>query len=121
MLFLIMVIFIYPLLFKYPEGVYNVDGEIMKKLTIRSGQEKKKLLNRLNRIEGQVRGVKRMITEDQYCNDILIQLAAIDKSVQSLSIEMLESHLYRCISNDMKDGNIETIDEVIQLFRRFQK
>ena len=107
-----MVIFIYPLLFKYPEGVYNVDGEIMKKLTIRSDQEKKKILNRLNRIEGQVRGVKRMITEDQYCNDILIQLAAIDKSVQSLSVEMLEN---------MKDGNIDAIDEVIQLFRRFQK
>ncbi len=116
-----MVIIIYPLLFKYPKGVYNVDGEIMKKITIRSDQEKKKLLNRLNRIEGQVRGVKRMITEDQYCNDILIQLAAIEKSVQSLSIEMLESHLYRCISNDMKDGNIDAIDEVIQLFRRFQK
>ena len=116
-----MVIFIYPLLFKYPGGVYNVDGEIMKKLTIRSDQEKKKILNRLNRIEGQVRGVKRMITEDQYCNDILIQLAAIDKSVQSLSVEMLEKHLYRCIANDMKDGNIDAIDEVIQLFRRFQK
>ncbi len=88
--------------------------------TFRSDAEKKTINNRLNRIEGQVKGVKKMIEEDRYCDDVLIQLSAIDKSVKSLANHILENHMYNCVLNDIEKGNIEIIDEVVSLFRRFQ-
>ena len=60
-----------------------------------------------------------MIEEDAYCNDVLIQLSAIEKSVKSLSNIILENHLSRCVSRDLEKGNFETIDEVMSLFKRF--
>lgn len=92
-----------------------------KKKTIRNEEEKKLLNNRLNRIEGQIRGVRKMISDDAYCNDILIQLSAIENSVKSLSNQMLENHLYTCIARDMENGKFDTIDEIISLFKRFNK
>ncbi len=91
------------------------------KQTKRSDEEKQKIIHRLNRIEGQVVGIKKMINDDRYCNDILIQLSAIEKSVNSLSKYILENHLYSCVSNDLVNGNVEVIDEVISLFKRFNK
>ena len=90
-----------------------------KKYTKRSESEKKKIKNRLNRIEGQVRGVKKMVEEDRYCDDILIQLSAIDKSIKSLANYILENHMYGCVLNNLEKGNYEIIDEVVKLFRRF--
>lgn len=92
----------------------------MKK-TKRCEEEKQKIIKRLNRIEGQVVGIKKMINDDRYCNDILIQLSAIDKSINSLSNYILENHLYSCVSNDLEMGNIEVVDEIISLFKRFNK
>ena len=92
-----------------------------KKMTKRDEDTKKILTNRLNRIEGQIRGIKKMIEEDRYCNDILIQLLAVENSVKSLSNQLLETHLYTCISNDIEKGNIDVIDELISLFKRFNK
>ena len=94
--------------------------ENKKKFTKRSESEKKIINNRLNRIEGQVRGVKKMIEEDRYCDDVLIQLSAIDKSVKSLANHLLENHMQTCVLNDLENGNYEIIDEVVNLFRRFQ-
>ena len=91
-----------------------------KKFTKRIESEKKIINNRLNRIEGQVRGVKKMIEEDRYCDDVLIQLSAIDKSVKSLANHILENHMQTCVLNDLENGNYEIIDEVVNLFRRFQ-
>ena len=65
----------------------------MKK-TVRTTDEKKKLINRLNRISGQIDGVKKMIEDDRYCDDILTQLSAIEKAVKSLSSVILERHMY---------------------------
>ena len=62
-----------------------------------------------------------MISDDVYCNDILIQLSAIENSVKSLSNQMLENHLYTCIARDMENGKFDTIDEIISLFKRFNK
>lgn len=90
-------------------------------MTKRDEDTKKILTNRLNRIEGQIRGIKKMIEEDRYCNDILIQLLAVENSVKSLSNQLLETHLYTCISNDIEKGNIDVIDELISLFKRFNK
>lgn len=90
-------------------------------MTKRDNNTKKLLTNRLNRIEGQIRGIKKMIEEDRYCNDVLIQLAAVESSVKSLSNQVLENHLLTCISNDIENGNLEVIDELISLFKRFNK
>ena len=94
---------------------------ILEKKTHRSEEEKKLINNRLNRIEGQIKGIKKMIEEDKYCNDILIQLSAIENSVKSLSNHILENHLYNCVSNDLEKVNLEIIDEMIGLFKKFNK
>ena len=92
-----------------------------EKKTKRNEKEKQLINNRLNRIEGQIRGVKKMIGEDAYCNDVLIQLSAIENSVKSLSNHILENHLYTCVTRDLENGKIETLDEIISLFKRFNK
>ena len=91
------------------------------KKTYRGDEEKKIINNRLSRIEGQLRGIKRMVQEDTYCNDILIQLSAIENSVKSLSNHILENHLYSCVTKDLENGNTEIIDELIGLFKKFNK
>ncbi len=91
------------------------------KKTHRSNEEKKLITNRLSRIEGQVKGIKKMIEEDKYCNDVLIQLSAIENSIKSLSNHILEKHLYSCVTNDLEKGNLEIIDELISLFKKFNK
>ncbi len=92
-----------------------------KRKTYRGEEEKKQLINRVSRIEGQIRGIKKMITEDTYCNDILIQLSAIENSIKSLSNTILENHLYSCVSKDLERGNLDAIDELISLFKRFNR
>ena len=89
------------------------------KKTVRNDEEKKQLLSRINRISGQVNGIKKMIEEDDYCNDILIQIVAAEKSLKSLANIMIENHIYRCVSNDLEKGNMEVIDELTSLFKRF--
>ncbi len=91
-----------------------------EKETHRSFEEKKTLVNRINRIDGQIHGIKKMIEEDRYCDDILIQLQAVNKSVKSLANLLLENHMYSCVAEELEKGNIEIIDEVVNLFRRFQ-
>ena len=71
---------------------------------------------RLNIIEGQVRGVKDMVLEDRYCDEIMIQISAINKSLKSLGTEMLKNHLQTCIVDELKNDNLSAIDDVISLF-----
>lgn len=89
------------------------------KKTERNDVEKKQLLGRINRISGQVNGIKKMIEDDDYCNDILIQIVAAEKSLKSLANIMFENHIYRCVSNELEKGNMEVIDELTSLFKRF--
>ena len=91
------------------------------KKTKRGSDEKKLIMNRLNRISGQINGIKKMIESDTYCNDVLIQLKAVESSVQSLSNHILENHLYNCVTRDLENGEYDTIDELISLFKRFNK
>lgn len=86
--------------------------------THRTEKEKKYLETRLKTIEGQVRGVAKMVEEDKYCNDILIQLLAINKSLKSLSNDILKNHLSTCVVDKIKNGNLEVIDEVMELASR---
>lgn len=91
-----------------------------KKLKPRSAEDKKAIISRINRIIGQLSGVKRMIEEDRYCDDVLIQLAATDKAVRSLSTVILNEHMRTCLIDDILNGNTAVVDEVVDLFRRFQ-
>ena len=97
------------------------DKNCCHKQTHRTKEEKKIVNDRLNRIEGQIKGIKKMIDEDRYCNDVLIQLSAVENSIRSLSNHILENHLYTCVSDDLEKGNLEIIDELTSLFKRFNK
>ena len=77
--------------------------------------------NRLNRISGQIHGIQKMVNEDVYCNDVLVQLAAVEKAIRSLSHIIIEDHLYSCITDDLENGKLESIDEIVNLFKRFHK
>ena len=88
------------------------------KSTKRDEETKRKLNKRLKTIEGQIRGVQTMIDEDKYCNDILIQLLAINKSIKSVSNEIFKNHFSTCIVRDIKNDVPEIIDEVMELIRR---
>lgn len=92
-----------------------------EKKAYRGESERKTLTNRINRIEGQLHGIKKMIQEDKECNDILVQLSAVQNSVKSLSNLILENHLYTCVANDVEEGNLEIVDELISLFKKFNK
>ena len=92
--------------------------EVKKKL--RSEEEKKILISRMNRMIGQMNGVKKMIEDDRYCDDVLIQLSAIDKAIKSLANVLLDNHMHTCLVEKILDGNIEIVDEIVSLFKRFQ-
>ncbi len=87
--------------------------------TVRSAEEKKQLTVRLNRIMGQLSGVKRMVDEDKYCEDVLVQLSAVDKAVRSLTALILARHMHSCIARDVQSGDTEALDGVAELFKRF--
>lgn len=91
------------------------------KKTERSDEEKKRIISRLNRIGGQINGISKMIENDAYCNDVLIQLSAVKNSVKSLSTYILENHLCSCVARDLEKGDYEAIDEIVSLFKRFDE
>lgn len=91
------------------------------KLKHRSVEEKSSLIKRLNVIEGQVRGVKQMIEEDRYCDDVLIQISAIQSSLKSLGNAILKNHLSTCVVEEIKNDKLEVIDDIIDLFGRLNK
>ena len=98
-----------------------MDNNCCKKKTKRSDDEKKLIISRLNRIDGQIKGISKMVENDAYCNDVLIQLSAVKNSVKSLSSYILENHLYTCVSRDLENGDLDSIDELISLFKRFNQ
>lgn len=87
----------------------------------RSDDEYKKLINRLNRIEGQIRGIKRMVEESAYCPDILIQVAAVNAALNAFNKELLANHIRTCVTQDIKDGKTETVDELLATLQRLMK
>ncbi len=90
------------------------------KKKVRTDEDKKKLIVRINRLTGQMNGIKNMILDDRYCDDILIQLSAVDKSIKSLANLILEEHMHSCLINDIKNDKYDVIDEIVDLFKRFQ-
>ena len=86
----------------------------------RSEEELKQLKNRLHRIIGQLNGVESMLEDNRYCGDILIQVAAIEKALQSFGYQLLESHMQTCVVEDIQKGNTESILELMDLIKRLK-
>lgn len=84
----------------------------------RSEEEKTDYKKRFNRIIGQINGINKMIEEDRLCDEILIQIAAVNRSIKSLGEKVLENHMKTCMVNDIKNDKLETIDEIVTLYKR---
>ena len=91
------------------------------KTKVRSEEEYKDLITRLNRIEGQIRGIRRMVEEDAYCPDILNQVAAAGAALNSFNRVLLSNHIRTCVQEDIKSGNEETIDELLNTLKKLMK
>ena len=95
--------------------------ECCSKTTVRTDEQKKSLLNRLSRIEGQIRGIKGMVENDAYCNDILIQSAAVNAAVNAFNRELLNNHIRGCVKRDILEGHDEVIDELLMTMQKLMK
>ena len=87
----------------------------------RGEEEYKSLINRLNRIEGQVRGVKGMVERDAYCVDIITQVAAITAALNAFNKELMGNHIRTCVTEDLKNGKTETAEELVEVLQRLMK
>lgn len=92
-----------------------------QKKTMRTEEERRKLVNRLKRVEGQIRGIIGMLENDAYCNDILIQSAAVNAAVNAFNKELLASHIRTCVARDIREGKDEIIDELMDTLRRLMR
>lgn len=92
-----------------------------EKHTDRPEEQKKKLQNRLKRIEGQIRGIQAMIDRDAYCNDILIQSAAVCAAMNAFNKEILASHIHGCVVRDIQSGKLEVVDELVETIQKLMK
>lgn len=110
----------------YPHRVYNISEVILMnnccmKTKGRSENEYKSLINRLSRIEGQIRGIRGMLEKDAYCTDIITQVAAVNAALNSFNKELLANHIYTCVCDDIKEGKKETVDELVLLVQKLMK
>lgn len=87
----------------------------------REEAEYKKLINRLNRIEGQIRGIRGMVEKDAYCPDILIQVSAVNAALNAFNKELLSSHIKTCVANDIRNGKDDTIEELVCTLQKLMK
>lgn len=118
---------------KYPLGVYNaseqeagegvmlVEDCCCMREKHRTMEEQRALLNRLSRIEGQVRGLKGMIEKDAYCTDVLTQSAAVSAAINAFNRELLAAHIRTCVAEDIRSGKAEVIDDLIGTLSKLMK
>lgn len=92
-----------------------------RKTKQRSENEYKSLINRLSRIEGQVRGVRKMVETDAYCTDILVQVSAISAALNAFNRELLAEHIRTCVADDIKAGKDETVEELVATLQKLMK
>lgn len=91
------------------------------KIKKRSEEEMKSLIHRLNRIEGQVRGIRGMVEKSAYCTDILTQVSAVTAALNGFNRELLANHVKTCVVKDIRAGKNETIDELVLLLQKLMK
>lgn len=104
----------------------NVESKAMcehckHKTKERSDKEHRDMINRLSRIEGQIRGIKGMVEKNAYCTDILIQVAAVNAALNSFNRVLLANHIKTCVTQDIMDGKEETVDELIDTIKKLMK
>lgn len=87
----------------------------------RTEKEYKDLLNRLSRIEGQVRGIKKMVENDAYCTEILVQVSAVNAALNSFNKVLLANHIRTCVAEDIREGKEETIDELVMTLQKLMR
>ncbi|ASN04824.1 metal-sensitive transcriptional regulator [Virgibacillus necropolis] len=93
-----------------------------KAVTPRTNDEKQAVVNRLKRIEGQVRGIQKMVEEDRYCVDVLVQISAINAALKKVGFSITERHMKHCVSHAVHSGEgNEAIDELINVMKQFSK
>ena len=91
------------------------------KLKHRENDEVKSLVNRLSRIEGQVRGVKNMVESNAYCTDILVQVSAITSALNSFNKELLAEHIRTCVAEDIRTGSTALVEELVTTLQKLMK
>jgi len=96
-------------------------GNCCERTKMRSEDEKKALINRLSRIEGQIRGIRAMVEKDAYCADILTQASAVSAALGSFNRELLDSHIRTCVADGIKNGDDEKLDELMALLGKLVK
>lgn len=111
--------------------IYKEDGKLIDANTeieeggvkhkLRADSEKKALMTRLAKIEGQVRGVKAMVEDNRYCVDILTQVSAIQAALNSFNKELLARHIKSCVVDDIREGKEEAVDELCELLKKLMK
>lgn len=92
-----------------------------KRTKERTEQEQKSMINRLNRIEGQIRGIRKMVENDAYCPEILIQVSAVNAALNSFNKVLLAEHIRTCVAGDIREGKDETIDELVTVLQKLMK
>ena len=129
---------------KYPNGVYDEEAKNREKASpesrgkemdeqraggcgcchktkTRSEAEYKSLVHRLNRIEGQIRGIRGMVEKSAYCTDILVQSSAVTAAINAFNRELLANHIRTCVADDIRAGKDETIDELVMTLQKLMK
>ena len=96
-------------------------GDCCHKTKERTPEEYKKLIHRLNRVEGQIRGIRGMVEKNAYCTDILVQVAAANAALAAFNRELLAEHIKTCVANDIRAGKDETIDELVATLEKLMK
>ena len=116
-----------------PPGYYRKRREVLQMIKnektdqtsdrkkMRGEDERRDLMNRLKRIEGQVRGLQRMIDEDAYCPDVLTQASAVNSAINSFCKVLLANHIRTCVANDIRAGRDETVDELVTTLQKLMK
>lgn len=97
------------------------EGKCCYKTKERTEKEYRDLINRLNRIEGQIRGIRGMVERNVYCPDILVQVAAANAALNSFNKVLLANHIRTCVAQDIRDGKEETIDELVATLQKLMK
>ncbi len=97
------------------------DATMCARKKVRGEKEYKDLMNRLNRVEGQIRGIKRMLEEDAYCIDIINQVSAANCALNSFTKTILAQHIKSCVAEDVKEGNDAKLDELVNTLQKLMK
>ena len=101
--------------------VNDTNRECCCRTKVRTEKEYKDLMNRLSRIEGQIRGIRRMVEEDAYCIDIINQVAAANAALNSFTKVILADHIHTCVTEDVQAGSSEKVDELVKTLQKLMK